>query len=550
MFKVIRIKDFRLFKGQKIILGKQITVLCGRNSTGKSTILGMLANSGELKKKDGTTYTNKAFKAEFSELFKGSMDYDKIGSNRFEIEICNTDMTFSDYRSFRTAWQNKDRRNIEIKNEYRAIPDRFRVIPFKKLENGKKTEAKFEYPIIYLGLSRLYPIGEAKDNGIITKNVQFDSKDDEKWFVDNYVSVLSMHSEVTNVTNYAIGETDKKAGIGVNTNTYDYRTNSSGQDNLGQILLAVLSFKRLYRNFKKEDWKGGLLLIDEVDATLHPAAQNRLFQLFIKESRKIELQVIFTTHSLSLLREVTRKTEYNNFEDDFNNNIELYYCSNANRQLQIKRNPPYTEIRNDLFIKSIVQGENRIKLYSEDEEARWFINNLLSKYLTYIDVLNVTIGCQQLMSLYAADLNYFGNVLIVFDGDVKPKDLNRISENIRKNLGNILYLPGNVRPEQVIYEYILKLDPEHEYWKEGENIGFTWDYFHDNSPLSGDFGGGSERERYKGWFKKHVQGFDSSHLIKYWILDNKESVKLFLNRFIDSYNRISKRIFTYHIDKN
>ena len=71
MFKDIRIKDFRLFKEQKIVLGRQITVLCGRNSTGKSTILGMLANSGELKKKDGTTYTNKAFKAEFSELFKG-----------------------------------------------------------------------------------------------------------------------------------------------------------------------------------------------------------------------------------------------------------------------------------------------------------------------------------------------------------------------------------------------------------------------------------------------------------------------------------------------
>lgn len=345
MFKDIRIKDFRLFKEQKIVLGKKITVLCGRNSTGKSTILGMLANSGELKKKDGTTYTNRAFKAEFSELFKGSRDYDQIGSDRFEIEICSTDGTLSDYRSFRTAWQNKDRRrDIGTENKDQKVPDRFRVIPFKKLEGGKKTEAKFEYPIIYLGLSRLYPIGEAKDNGIFTKNVQFDSKDDEKWFVNNYMKILSMHSEVTKVTNYAIGETDKKAGIGVNTNTYDYRTNSSGQDNLGQILLAVLSFRRLYRNLGTE-WKGGLLLIDEVDATLHPAAQNRLFQLFIKESREIGLQVVLTTHSLSLLQKVTEKTEYNDFDDDFNNDIELYYFSNANRQLQIKRNSPYTEIK-------------------------------------------------------------------------------------------------------------------------------------------------------------------------------------------------------------
>lgn len=449
MFKDIRIKDFRLFKEQKIILGRQITVLCGRNSTGKSTILGMLANSGELKKKDGTTYTNRAFKAEFSELFKGSREYDQIGPDRFEIELCSEDGTLSDYRSFRTAWQNKDRKR-GIENEDKRVPERFRVIPFKKLEDGKKTEAKFEYPIIYLGLSRLYPIGEAQDNGILTKNVQFDSEDDEKWFVDNYVKILSMHSEVTRVTNYAIGETDKKAGIGVNTETYDYRTNSSGQDNLGQILLAVLSFKRLYRNLGSS-WKGGLLLIDEVDATLHPAAQNRLFQLLIKESRGIGLQVVLTTHSLSLLQEVTRKTEHNNFEDDISNNIELYYFTNANRQLQIKRNSPYTEIKNDLSVESIVQSANKIKLYSEDEEARWFIRNLLPEYLMYIDLLNVTIGCQQLMSLYAADLNYFGNVLIVFDGDVEDGNLNKVSEKIRKNLGNVLRLPGNVRPEQVIY---------------------------------------------------------------------------------------------------
>lgn len=88
-----------------------------------------------------------------------------------------------------------------------------------------------------------------------------------------------------------------------------------------------------------------MLLIDEVDATLHPAAQNRLFQLFIKESREIGLQVVLTTHSLSLLQKVTEKTEYNDFDDDFNNDIELYYFSNANRQLQIKRNSPYTEIK-------------------------------------------------------------------------------------------------------------------------------------------------------------------------------------------------------------
>ena len=42
MYKELKIHDFRLFAEQDIKLGKYITVLAGRNSTGKSTILGMM----------------------------------------------------------------------------------------------------------------------------------------------------------------------------------------------------------------------------------------------------------------------------------------------------------------------------------------------------------------------------------------------------------------------------------------------------------------------------------------------------------------------------
>ena len=69
MYKLLKLNDFRQFKNMDILLGKRLTVLAGRNSTGKSTILGVLANSGELKKKDGTTYSDGQFRAEFSEIF-------------------------------------------------------------------------------------------------------------------------------------------------------------------------------------------------------------------------------------------------------------------------------------------------------------------------------------------------------------------------------------------------------------------------------------------------------------------------------------------------
>lgn len=129
MYKSIKIRDFRLFKNQTITFGKYLTVLSGRNSTGKSTILGMVANSGELKKKDGVTYLTKQFRADFSELFKGSKEFDKIGANRFEITLCDNDGNIYDYRSFRTAWQQKDKdRKQSTPTEKETIKrDRFRI---------------------------------------------------------------------------------------------------------------------------------------------------------------------------------------------------------------------------------------------------------------------------------------------------------------------------------------------------------------------------------------------------------------------------------------
>lgn len=271
MYKLLKLNDFRQFKNMDILLGKRLTVLAGRNSTGKSTILGVLANSGELKKKDGTTYSDGQFRAEFSEIFHGSKKYDASGSDRIQIDIVDENDNKIDYRKFRTAWQNDNGR------------DRFRVIPLKLLDGGKKTEAKMQIPVLYLGLSRLFPIGEANEDKITTNKIKFIDDEQKKWFIEQYAKILSLYDTVTDVSNYSIGETDKKKGVGIETDKYDYLTNSSGQDNLGQILMSILSFKRLKK--QREEWTGGLLLIDEIDATLHPAAQKRLIDLLVKEAK-------------------------------------------------------------------------------------------------------------------------------------------------------------------------------------------------------------------------------------------------------------------------
>ncbi len=132
------------------------------------------------------------------------------------------------------------------------------------------------------------------------------------------------------------------------------------------------------------------------------------------------------------MKHISTKTSYN--INGKQNDIELYYFMNGNRKLDIKRNIDYSTMEGDLLIQSIVQNKNKVKLYSEDAENRWFLKHLIEDYSQYIDILDVTIGCTELISLYICDIGYFGNCIIVFDGDVTDKDLKTIPNNVRKNL--------------------------------------------------------------------------------------------------------------------
>ena len=417
------------------------------------------------------------------------------------------------------------------------------------MDDGKKTESKFNYPVLYLGLSRLFPIGESQNGTISSKTIAFKSEEHHTWFVENYKNILSMQTDVQDVTNYSIGETDKKSGIGINTDYYDYLTNSSGQDNLGQILLSLLSFRKL-KEEHTESWDGGVLLIDEIDATLHPAAQNKLIKLLTQEARSNKIQIIVTTHSISFLRDICGQTAYNNHDDAVNNNIELYYLTNANRKLEIKRNPPFTEIESDLMIISAVQNSNKPKLYSEDAEARWFLKYLVPDYLVYVDELDITIGCDQLINLYGADLQYFGNTLIVFDGDVTDKQLDKIPKAMRDSLGNIVKLPCEKSPEEVLYEYLLALGPDHAFWSSGaQRVGFTWDYFNEHGPKSDDYKQEKDREKYKKWFIDHRQFFESTRLMDFWKKDNPQLVNQFREDFRIAHNHIAKRTMAMPIEE-
>ena len=65
----LEIKKFRAFEGEySFEFVKGVNCLSGHNATGKSTILAILSNCGELKKKDGEQLNGKAFRGEYLSL--------------------------------------------------------------------------------------------------------------------------------------------------------------------------------------------------------------------------------------------------------------------------------------------------------------------------------------------------------------------------------------------------------------------------------------------------------------------------------------------------
>ena len=523
--KVVKLNlgNFRLFNDDEVFIGNRLTAIAGNNGTGKSTILGILANSSQLRGKK--TLLGKPYRGEFSELFSADREHDFAGK---KVHMYYEEKGHSREVDFRTAWQNGGR---------------FRVIPKRKRPNGTTTESKIESPVIYLGLSRLYPVGETISE-VTAKSRRWNDAADEEWFNENYSKILSIHEQIKSVSSLSISGLSSKSGTGIETEKYGPIANSSGQDNLGQILLAVLSFKKL-RVEMGDGWDGGLLLIDEVDASLHPAAQIRLLKLLLDESKTSEFQIVFTTHSTVILKELSDKNQFNPLASS--GDIEVAYLSFSNGRLRSMRNPSWATLENGLYVTNPALYSRRIGVFTEDPEARWLMKGMLEVLcpaaIGNLDFLEVSLGCKEIASLYSSDFSYFREKIVVFDGDVTEEEIAEdIPPAVRAIGGNIVFLPGRKRPESVLWDYLSKKPSDDSaLWKDLEVIGITWESLVETPPYNmrpGD----TERNKYKHWLRLYESFFDRARVIRHWVADNDAVANEFIVNFIAAYNNVAKRV--------
>lgn len=542
---------YRKFENITFEFNKNINIIAGVNGTCKSSLLYVISNSFKkidknfeyLKDKQFITITNKITKEinpKLEKLVKNSKYYNDPAKNTKGILyniISNNKLGFRKHNSKKA--------------------NRYAVKPYYKIKNKESLEYKF---IIYLGLSRLLPYGEYYDDSLISKiNVDLPEKYKN--------SIKELYKEFTNFDidyqyNEVVSNIKNRGGFYTNIEGIDSNTISAGEDNLFIVLQSLVSFEYYYDSLNKDyidkEEFVSIFLIDELDATLHPNYQNKLLDKLEEYSKKYKIKVIFTTHSLSLIEYSLDKKEQINiiYLQDKNNKVDKLDNSNIYKMKQHLLNIG----RKKMF-------ENvRINIFTEDEEARIFLNILFDffekKYgdsFSYIRdkffLLEMSIGSSNLAKLFNKENfqneHYLG--ICILDGDQE--------NDIKDKRGNcILCLPGGKSPEKLFFEYIEVIINNYESYSTKCNI--SQEYSKDDlkeifnsykniqlkkveEKSKNNSSKGVEREELKKHFNRYEKHY--KYFFELWIKENEEEV----NKFYKELNVLFKKVAHFFgIDRN
>ena len=224
----------------------------------------------------------------------------------------------------------------------RVIPRTLNSKDKEELEKlGVGGAAKVSIPTLYLGMSRISPIGEF-DRSSIEHKVSTISEQDSEFIYNFFNSVIPFsQSNEKKVYSHAFSNNNKQSFVpefGHSTLTI-----SLGQDSLSSIATALASFNKL-KNILQENYEGGILVIDEIEAGLHPKAQKNLIKELKKYCKLLELQIIVTSHSLTIIKEVIDE----NIPKQHRVN-DVVYLMDTNIP-NVMSNTSYLKIKNDLTL--------------------------------------------------------------------------------------------------------------------------------------------------------------------------------------------------------
>ena len=367
VIKRIEIERFRAFENVSLSLGKKITAIAGRNATQKTTLLGLIGQPFTISHSHPMygckTIDGYNFRSQFKEKFKISPRYDKIGTHKWTLIL------------HRGIYEGD---SYSVESIARRQSGKEPTLRFWNAKSRSRGAGYIQFPVYFLSLSRLFPIGESGK----TNSVFLSLTDEEKEYcIKNYRQILSIQHTSAQSTIEVEKGASTRIFAGISDDIHDIFTNSAGEGNVMRIILAVLSFSRLKRLYKN-DYKGGILLIDELDATLHGFSQIKLVEYLWKSAGEYKIQIIFTTHSPIVLKRINKYQRQEQKGKGVNLPVFSYdsaivylepeYGSDGKRMIipkNIRTSAELNQCLNDINL-SISTENDKLHVYCEDALAR------------------------------------------------------------------------------------------------------------------------------------------------------------------------------------
>ena len=539
IIKSVEIEKFRAFENASFTLGKRITAISGRNATQKTTVLGMIGQPFTISK-DHPMYGCKTidgynFRSQFKEKFKISPEHDVIGQHKWKLELHNGVYEQNYYA---------------VESIARRQSGQAPTLRFWNAESRARGAGYIQLPVYFLSLSRLFPIGESGKTKAVPSTL---TPEELSYCITHYRTILSIQHMGDNPDVGLEKGASSKTFAGVSDDTHDIFTNSAGEGNIMRIILAVLSFKRLKEQYGR-DYRGGILLIDELDATLYGFSQAKLVDYLWQVAGDYKIQIVFTTHSPIILKCVNKYQRKERHDKGINLPpfaydssivyLEPQYDREGTRTIMPKNISTSTElgqILNDINL-SISTGNSKINIYCEDTRAVSFLQYVFSAALTinldlYMSFIDINLGWTNYVQLAEKGVPEFRNNVIVLDGDVPQKREYRSKETAIRDSGNFIFLP------LVIEEGLFRALKDHGAFSRFQESfsrvpGFTYDVCFNNWPLDADSYGTND---FKQWYAQAENALgDQTILFAFWCNEHRDKVAAFVENFIEMFNKLAE----------
>ena len=549
IIKEIKIEKFRAFVDVSFKLAKRVTAIAGRNATQKTTILGMIGAPFSITQNNHPMFGCKTidgydFKSQFDEKFKFSPK-EQASEHQWTLNLYDNihsqDGMIKTYYKAESILRDKRSGKLRIWNAE---------------DKAHRAGRGFvQAPVYYLSLSRLYPIGE-----ITGKTMAFDppTTEENAYCLRHYREILQIMDIPDNSTIGIEAKTAKQKFAGVNNGTQDVSTNSAGEGNITRIMLAMLSFGRLKKKYGT-DYKGGILLIDELDAAVYPYAQRKLVEYLFNASNEFDVQVVFTTHSATVLEALItqqnkrQKRKRTNFIEEIDDSTIIYLKPEVGIAGRIVS---ATNISNLRDLRILVADMNleylkpvpQLQAYCEDDVAVSLAEYLFDKYYKdyayYVSVQGLDLGWSEIVRLLEIKALSIDDSLILLDADVLSENKSSAQKKALDSCENVLYLPLQV--EEGLFELLRDAQNFSSFAENfSNNKTFSRDVCFAEVPMEASYykDKSNASKTFKDWFNRVEDALGSRKILfDFWYSLNKTTADDFIRKFYSTYNKLADKL--------